>query len=836
MVLWKFSLRALVYRPGRAILTLASIVIGVAAVVSVNVATSTTRRAYQEMFSTVTGRAAIEVTAAGGGGFDEKVLEIVGKTPGVRVASPIIQRPTIMYAKQRRVKLLALGVDPAKDPAVRDYRLQEGQSLAHKDGALLEVEFARNLGLGPGDEVKLLTRSGMRRVQVVGLLEARGVAALRMGGLMLLRLSKAQSVFRVSHKFDQIQVVLEDSADVEQVIARLRRALPAGIEANRPATSTQLVEETLASSEQGLELASAFSLLLAAFIILNTALMSIGERRRQLATMRAIGASRRQIAHLVQRESLIMGAVGTTLGILLGLAGAQLLTDALTNLLQISLPAMFLTPKPFVLAVVFGMGVAWLGAAVPAYRASKLSPVEGMMAVPHEDMEGASHKSIILGAVLTLGSGVVLALCILGYLPTIIAVTTAVVMLIGIVLLLPLVLNPLAHLARILLQPLLGVETQLAHRQILRHRARTALTIGVLYVAASTGVGLSNSILDNVRDVRQWYQQALAGDFFVRAMMPDPGSGMSADLPEELDAEIRKVPGITNIDSTRFLKANVAGRSVVVITRQFTDPDPSYHDFQGGDTRTMHQRLVSGEVVIGTVLSQKTGLGVGDELPLETREGVKRLRIAGLFNEYMVGGLSVYMYRPVAEKLFHIEGVDAYLVRADHRQLREVQARLQALCDKHGVLLHSFTDVVNIVDGMIRGIEGCLWGVLVLGFFVAAFGVVNTLTMNVLEQTRELGLMRIVAMTRWQVRKTILTQAAMIGGLGLLPGVVAGIAVGYLIHLATMPATGHPVAFVFRPWLVAFCFVAGFIMVVAAAWFPAERAARLELTKALQYE
>lgn len=836
MVLWKFSLREVLGHPGRAVLTLLSMVIGVAAVVAVSVATSTTRQAYQEMFTTVTGRAALEVVGAGGSSFEEGLLKLVESTPGVKVAAPIVQRPTIMYVEGRRMKLMALGVDPAKDPAVRDYKLQAGQAMTEKGGVQLEAHFAENLGVGPGDEVKLLTKRGMRRMTVVGTLHAEGAAALRMGGLMLLPLKYAQSYFHVQGELDRIQVVLENSANVDRVVADLNRRLPTGIEARKPPTRSQLVEETLSSSQQGLHLATAFSLLLAAFIILNTSLMNVGERRRQLAIMRAIGATRRQVSHLIHLESLAMGALGTILGILVGLTGAQLLTNALTSILQISLPAMIVTPMPFVLAAVFGLGVAFFGAAVPARRAGLVSPLEGMGDVPKEDMEDGSRKSIIAGALLTAGGCVVLLLCILGFLPTIIAVATSVVILIGIVLMLPLILRPLANVVLWGLKPILGIETRLAHRQILRHRARTALTVGVLYIAASTGVGLSNSILDNVRDVRKWYQQALAGDFFVRAMMPDPSSGLSADLPDELDQEIRRIPGITSIDTTRFVQATAADQSVVVIVRQFTDPDPGYLNFVGGDAATIRDRILAGDVVIGSVLAQKTGLGIGDQLPLETREGRKNLRIAGVFNEYLVGGLSVYMHRDLAEKLFHVEGVDAYLIRARHDQLAEVQTQLQTLCDTHGLLLHSFTDLTRMIDGMIRGIDGCLWGILVLGFFVAAFGVVNTLTMNVLEQTRELGLLRIVAMTRGQVRKAILTQAAMLGAMGLVPGVLAGVAIAYLIHLATLPAIGHPVEFVFRPWLLVACFVGSYSIVVAAAWFPAERAARLELVKALQYE
>jgi putative ABC transport system permease protein len=241
-------------------------------------------------------------------------------------------------------------------------------------------------------------------------------------------------------------------------------------------------------------------------------------------------------------------------------------------------------------------------------------------------------------------------------------------------------------------------------------------------------------------------------------------------------------------------------------------------------------------VVIGTVLAQRTGLKQGDQITLETLQGPKKVRIAGLTNEYLVGGLAIYMERNVAKRLLGVEGVDAYIIHADPKALRDVQTRLEALTKKYGVLLHSFVDLRSLIDGMVTGIDGCLWGILVLGFLVASFGVVNTLTMNVLEQTRELGLLRIVAMTRWQVRKTILGQAAIIAAIGVVPGVLSGVGVAYLISLGTTAATGHTVAFTFRPLLMVTCLVGALAVVLLSALVPTERAARIELAKALQYE
>jgi putative ABC transport system permease protein len=222
-------------------------------------------------------------------------------------------------------------------------------------------------------------------------------------------------------------------------------------------------------------------------------------------------------------------------------------------------------------------------------------------------------------------------------------------------------------------------------------------------------------------------------------------------------------------------------------------------------------------------------------LPVEMGQTVQNFRIAGIANDYQAGRLTVYLQRDVAQKLLGITGIDAYIIRADHHHLATVRESLQQLCRQYGLLLQSFSDIQQKIDTMMSGVVAGLWGLVVLGLVVAAFGVANTLTMTVLEQTREVGLLRILAMTRWQVRKSILTQAFMMGLLAIVPGIGAGIGVAYLIHWATLPTIGHAVKFAIHPWLLAGGLVAGLLVVMVAAWLPAERAARIELPVALRY-
>ncbi|HRX79076.1 MAG: ABC transporter permease [Planctomycetaceae bacterium] len=835
MALLKFSVREVSNRPVRTILTILSIVIAVGAVVSVSIATTTTRVAQQNMFAAVTGKAALEVVAEGGGSFSVAIANEIDKLEGVQ-AVPLIRRYTIIYLPDRKVKAQVMGIIPERDQLVRDYEVVSGRMFAAGSEVAVDATFARSLGLSVGDSMKMLTRSGMKTSEIVGLVKPRSGSAVAEGGLLYMSLGLAQSRFKLRGEIDAVQIVLGDEVDVEAMQREVASHLPVGIVVRQPNMRSQLAEETMLATEQGLQLATAFALVIAAFIIFNTFQMTVGERRRQLGILRAIGATRWQVTLLILREGLLIGLIGMVLGGAVGYFGARVLARATSGVLQTPMPDAEITITPFILAAVFGLGISLLATLIPARRAGRLSPSEAMRAVTAGEIEATHLWSLVIGAIVFATGISGLAGCIIGWFPIEVSVTSAVIALVGVVLLLPVGLSAATGFVHLLIRPWLDVEGRLARRQLLRHRGRTSMTIGVLFIAISTGVGLANTIVDNVRDVNQWYRQAIVGDFFVRAMMPDMATGQAADMPEGLDREIKAIPGVEGLDTIRFVQATSADNSVIVVVREFTGDQQVYFDLVDGDDAEVMSGIAEGKVVLGSVLAQRTGLGRGDIIPLETREGEKHLSIVGTTNDYIGGGLTIYMHRATAKELLGVEGVDAYIIQADSGHLAAVESSLQKLCEERGLLLQSYTDLVQFIESMMNGVIGSLWALLALGFVIAAFGLVNTLAMNILEQTRELGVLRVVAMTRRQVRKTILAQAIMMGLIGLAPGAVLGLAVAYFINLATLPTTGHAVLFVFRPWLLLGSFVITIGIVLIAAWLPAERAARLKLSDALRYE
>ncbi len=370
MVNWKFAWREVRQRPSRAILTLLSIVIGVAAVVAVTIASGTTARTFDEIFRTVAGKAELEISAPIGTSFDENIAPQIQKLPDVQAVAPLIRRNTVLYVGKKQYRLVALGIDPVHDPEVRDYEITAGnlQTFDKTGGIMLDETFAKNAGIKVGQQIQFLTRRTFVWAKVAGLYKSRGVAENTEGLTLFMPLLAAQHFFLAPKKIDSAQIVLKPGADKTAAAAEIQKHLPEGITVRPPEARSSVAEETSLSTQLGMRMARLFSLLVAVFIIANTFLINVTQRRKQLGIMRAIGATRRQIAGMVYREALLMGLVGTILGSLLGVIAAHYLTSAMGRLYQAKLPPIELTVWPFLLGTACGLGISLIAAALPAWR------------------------------------------------------------------------------------------------------------------------------------------------------------------------------------------------------------------------------------------------------------------------------------------------------------------------------------------------------------------------------------------------------------------------------------------------------------------------------------
>jgi putative ABC transport system permease protein len=821
--LWQCALREVRRRWGRTLLTALGIALGVAVFVSAVTAARSARRAYRDLFEHVSGPAALEIVAPDQSGFDDSFAPPLASMPGVRAVLPRIVTTTALNAPSGSVHTLILGMDSADGLASSGIEVTEGEPFTDGPGLWLEARQASAHGLHVGTTATLWTPSGLKRLPIRGLIESHGPLGLGGPAVACLPLGEAGKLFRLSGRVNSVQVCLAEDADPEALRQRVSAELPAGLIVRSPGERATTAEATFQAAEQGLQALACIALVTAAFVVLNTFLLSLGERRRRLALLHVLGATQGEIRRTLLIEAALLGVVGG----LLGLAGGLALTRGLSVLFGrwwgVSLPT---SSPPWPLAagaLLAGPVLAVVAARVALWQAGRFSPLEALRPMLPPSARGLPTRRILLGAALVLAAALLVASLGSGAAARLLIGPGVAVLLAGTALVLPLatrsVLTCLRH-GTYRLRP----EWEMAAHQLGRRPGRTDLTAGVFFVAVAAAVAFAHSLANTLDDLRHWSTRTFVADFFIRGSHPDGGFLLMAALPESLGDDLSAVEGVEHVERLSFLPAQANDRPVLVLARTFAPGKPLPLDLQEGEPAAVREQLHAGDVVVGTALARKLNLGVGDTVTLDTAEGPQPLRIAGTVNEYSVGGQVLYLEWEAARRLLPLPGAHVFLITA--RAGAPIEARLQAYCEGQGLLLQSNADMRGFIDRLLGRVAAIVWALIVLTFLLAALGIVNTLAMNVLEQDRDLGILRALGMTRGQVSRSILYQGGMLAVLSALPGAVAGIGLAWLLNGACGRLSGRQPAFTVHPGQVAGCVGLALAAGLLTALFPARRLAR----------
>ncbi len=335
----------------------------------------------------------------------------------MKLAAPAVSRFAVLYAGEKSARARVLCIDPRVDQEVRDYKVVDGKGLEGAGEVLIDSSFARSMKIKTGDEVSVLAKGGTNSLKVVGIVEPSGGSGVAVGSSLYALFPESVRLFRSGGNIDQIQIVLNNSDDAEKVQTALAQVLPGEARVQPPATRSQMAEETLFATENGLHMAIAFALLISLFIIYNTFQMSVGERRKQFGILRALGTTRGQIRWMILREALMMSLVACVFGCLLGIYGATFLSRTTQQVLQVSLPVIQISVWPLVVAVIFGVSISLLGAYLPANRASSIQPLEAIRMLDTGQDAALIRIATPIGLVALIVGSIVLYLATQGKLP-----------------------------------------------------------------------------------------------------------------------------------------------------------------------------------------------------------------------------------------------------------------------------------------------------------------------------------------------------------------------------------------------------------------------------------
>lgn len=828
MTTWTWTVRELRRRPARSLLTLCGVAIGVAILVASMTAIAAVRVAYRDLFDSTTGKETLEVVAPGSAGFDGSVAASLGSVPGVaRVCPRVLATAALVDPVAGAAPAVVFGVPP--EPGV--CTVCAGAAFDGREGAWLDARTAAAHGWQLGTRLQFWTPTGLAQLPLVGMLKPNGPAALSGAAILYLPLPTAQRLFGLAHQVNSVEILLADGSNSGAVERALAVRLPAHLALQTSGRRGDTSASTLRIVEHGLTALGLIALVAAGFVVLNTVLLNLTERRAQFALLRALGAIGWQIRRLLLREAALLGLAGAIVGTAGGLALALLLTHTLQGFLGVELPRPQPSLVPMLLALAAGTLLSVLATWAAIWRASRQAPLQDLLAPRGASRcEGPGRKCLAGVALLIVAVALDTSLC-LGWWPGPLAAELlapgVALLLASCALALPLLLPRLLWLCARLLGCFWRFETRLATCQLMRRPARTGLSAGVLFLSIASAVGFGHWLVNSLGDMQRWGDRAIVEDYLVRGTIPDSCFLLATPLPENLAAQIESLPAVEHVDKISFLPATVNGHAALVLARTFNAKRPPPVDLREGSPEEVWQGLLHGDVVLGVTLARRLGVGVGDRIAMATPHGPVHLRVAGTVTEYAGGGDALYLEWNTAKELLQVPGVHAFLVTARQEQTPALAAQLREFCSGRGLVLQSNADLRTLIDGLLARIQGALWVLVGLTFAVASLGIVNTLTMNVLEQAHQLSVLRALGMTSVQVRRVVVCQALLTGLASLTPGAAAGVGLAALITAMANAAFGQQTHFVVHWPLTCGCFVVSLGIATAAAVLPARHAARL---------
>ena len=845
------ALRGLLGRKLRATLTAFAIVLGVAMISGSFVLTDTLASSFDRIFdesydsadAVISGKAA---TSADGEApaFPESVLDDVRGLESVAAAAGSIEDEARLL--DRKGDLIAgadssigIGMDGDASGQLSPLVLVAGDWPSGMGEIAIDKATSEEHTFGVGDSIGVVANGPARDHRISAIVQFGSVDSIGGATIAVFDLATAQRLFAKENALDAVQVAAVPGVEPVQLVREIEPLLP---ETARVRTAAAQAAADSKDTRAGLAIVQYFllgfgaiALFVGSFVIANTLSITVAQRVRELATLRTLGASRRQVLWSVVLEGAVIGALASVVGLFLGLGLAQILNALLVSV-GIDLPSQGLvfSTRTIVVSLLVGTGIAVLASLRPAMRATRVAPISAVregavlpasrharLALPTALLVTAAAVGVLAFGVFGRGLEVVARLLLVA--------AGTLLLFIGVSLLASRVVRPLAAVLGWPAERLGGVAGALARENATRNPGRTASTAAALMIGLALvtfvsilGQGLRTSFSDSVEEL-------FVADYSLTADGNGPLNLAAAGAAANAE-------GVEVVSSIRGGDAQLDGETVHVNGVDASVTRVLHMNWSSGSERVPSE-LGSDGAFLKEEFADEKDLEVGSNLELKTPTGaVLQVEVKGIYAEPKGGspfgevGISNEAFdRSFAtrESEFAFVQMRRGVSEASTAALEEaVQSFPEAMVETRDEFrdrqLSSLDTVLNV-----------LYALLALSIVVSLFGIVNTLVLSVFERTRELGMLRAIGMTRRQVRRMIRHESIVTALIGAALGIGVGV---FLAALVTQALSSQGIVFAI-PYVTLVVFVVIAIAAgVLAAILPARRASRLNILDALKYE
>lgn len=843
--MFRTALRNVLAHKARLLMTVLAVMLGVAFVSGTLVFTDTLGNAFRNQSAKSYDDVAVSIETYAGDdeknpGLDAATLEKIRGLDGV--ASVTGRVTGFAGVADPDGKLIGNGWSntganfaPGKDGEDASYVFTDGSGPAKNGSVALDKDTASKGEYRVGDPVRVATNGPVKEYTLSGIFTTEDGAVNAGGSLVLFDTATAQQLYLKPGVFQNATVSAEAGVSDRKLLDEITPLLPkdATAQTGKALADRQAkdIESGLTSLNTMLLAFAGIALFVGVFLIANTFTMLIAQRTRELALMRAIGATRRQVKRSVLLEAGVVGTLASVIGFLLGLGLATGLRSAM-GLMGGKIPAGPLIVSPTAVGSAFAVGIliTVLAAWLPARRAAKIAPVAAMSSV-HAT---ASVKSLVvrnsIGGVITLlgSAGIVGGAASGGTSGRQLIAVGAFFALIGVIILIPLLSRPVIALVRPALKKVFGVSGKLASQNAVRNPRRTGATASALAIGLTLVTGISVLGVTLGQAIDKMTTDNIKADYMVSMASGD-------SLDESALRALSKADGVTALSPQQAAWFEVDGEyhSASAVT-----PGDVEQVFSLTVESGSLASLKDGQVAVGSKTAKENGWKTGDTLPVKFDDEKKgELKVGAVYKENEF--LSPFVIpKELADE--HSASTRPEIreiwIKADGGASKaNEQAVVDALGDNPAMSVMDRQDIRDMFGGFINTALNIMYGLLAMALLIAVLGVVNTLAMSVFERQQEIGMLRAIGLDRGRVKRMVRLEAVVISVFGAVIGVGLGVFLGWAIG-RTLSADIPGYALVI-PWdrLGVFLLLAALVGVLASLW-PARSAAKLNMLTAIKTE
>ena len=853
------SIRRVGLQKVHALMTIAGICLGVAAIVSIGIVNKSVMRSFEDSINRVTGRAALQVTGAASG-FPEDLLDRVQKVPGVEYAVPVIDTQAILVGAKER-SLMILGVDVLQDSNIRDYKLSDESAdipdpllfLARPDSILLTRELAEREGIGIDQKIKVQTVLGIQAFQVRGLLNPEGPAKTMGGNIAIMDYPAAQMAFGKEGRIDRIDVSLLPGEDLETVRGRIVHALPKGYSVVTPEGRTKQVELLISHFQKNINLISFIAVFVGMYLIYNAVSISVVQRRKEIGILRALGTTRKQIITLFLGETFVMAIIGSGLGLVVGILFAKSAVGAVGQTvselyMRTTISEIAVSGSNLAIGFASGIAASLAAALFPALTSTRISPVSAIRSLPYSEDGFLSGKKQKAAAFFLMMLSLVMLILYKTFETSPYLHTTQVMfmstifLLLGVSLATPSVLQGFLSLFHKLLAPRVGAAGRLAGLNLQKNIGRNAVAAAAVFYGISVFVSSAGIIYSTKQSVLDWVDSYVRGDIIVTSGHPIATTGsQNIPMPVDMWKEIEKVPGVLSADPFRKIYIDYQGRRILLLVLDI-ERRIKYSPFKvARGTREDMARLLPNRntIAVNEAIASQEHLEPGDTMTLPTPEGPVAFKVAVVNVDYSSDSGSILMDMYTYRKYWKEFLADSFSIRVTSKE--KVAAVRDEIVKRFGGDRQLFVlpakEFENEIKKVIDQGFAVNRAINIITMLIACLGIIVTLLASVLERTREIGILRSIGMLRRQVSQVVVVESMLLGVIGGVLGVCAGMFIGWMSLEGFLKSDyGASMEYHIDLWSILWALGLSTVLAALAGVYPARRAAKTNIVEALSYE